>query len=204
VASLVEAIPALLLALEQSGAKIQELSTRRAMLEDVFLALTGRSCAMSRPLRRWSSSFARDSWSSCASGGDVLGLRLPRRHGARPGFAFQNKAPEAIPVGITGADTPALRWALGPSKVLKLQVFPSLADGRAALRTGKIALLVEAGSPLVYWYDATRPDARMARSAVNDAVQQAAGRADPTTVKDALISEKGSRYIDFLLPASSA
>ena len=42
VGSLVEAIPALLLALEQSGAKIQELSTRRAMLEDVFLALTGR------------------------------------------------------------------------------------------------------------------------------------------------------------------
>ena len=42
VGSLVEAIPALLLALEESGAKIQELSTRRAMLEDVFLALTGR------------------------------------------------------------------------------------------------------------------------------------------------------------------
>jgi ABC-type multidrug transport system permease subunit len=116
------------------------------------------------------------------------------------GFAFQNKAPEAIPVGITGPETPALRFALGPSKVLKLQVFSSVADGRAALRTGKIALLVEAGSPLVYWYDATRPDARMARSAVNDAVQQASGRADPTPVKDALISEKGSRYIDFLLP----
>jgi ABC-type multidrug transport system permease subunit len=31
-------------------------------------------------------------------------------------------------------------------------------------------------------------------------VQQAAGRADPTPVKDELISEKGSRYIDFLLP----
>jgi len=42
VGSLVEAIPALLLALEESGAKIQELSTRRAMLEDVFLSLTGR------------------------------------------------------------------------------------------------------------------------------------------------------------------
>ena len=116
------------------------------------------------------------------------------------GFAFQNKAPEALPVGITGAETPALRWALGPSKALKLQVFPSIADGRAALRTGRIALLVEGGSPLVYWYDVTRPDARLARSAVDDAVQRAAGRADPTPVKDALISEKGSRYIDFLLP----
>ena len=116
------------------------------------------------------------------------------------GFAFQNKAPEAIPVGITGAETSTLRRSLAGSKVLKPENFSSVADGRAALRTGKIALLVAGGSPLVYWYDVTRPDARMARSAVNDAVQQAAGRADPTPVKDELISEKGSRYIDFLLP----
>ena len=42
VSSLVEAVPALLLALERSGAKLDELSTRRATLEDVFLVLTGR------------------------------------------------------------------------------------------------------------------------------------------------------------------
>jgi ABC-2 type transport system ATP-binding protein len=42
VSSLAEAIPALLSALERSGARLVELSTRRAMLEDVFLALTGR------------------------------------------------------------------------------------------------------------------------------------------------------------------
>ena len=42
VTSLAEAIPALLAALERSGLKLEELSTRRAMLEDVFLALTGR------------------------------------------------------------------------------------------------------------------------------------------------------------------
>jgi ABC-2 type transport system ATP-binding protein len=42
VTSLAEAVPALLLALERSGARLEELSTRRAMLEDVFLALTGR------------------------------------------------------------------------------------------------------------------------------------------------------------------
>src|SRR5512141_2276607 len=42
VSSLAEAIPALLSALDRSGAKLLELSTRRAMLEDVFLALTGR------------------------------------------------------------------------------------------------------------------------------------------------------------------
>ena len=42
VSSLVKAVPALLLALERCGCKLEELSTRRARLEDVFLALTGR------------------------------------------------------------------------------------------------------------------------------------------------------------------
>ncbi|HKA37022.1 MAG TPA: ABC transporter ATP-binding protein [Thermoanaerobaculia bacterium] len=42
VTSLAEAIPALLADLEAEGGKLEELSTRRAMLEDVFLALTGR------------------------------------------------------------------------------------------------------------------------------------------------------------------
>ncbi|HSS45026.1 MAG TPA: DUF4162 domain-containing protein, partial [Thermoanaerobaculia bacterium] len=42
VESLVVAVPALLSALERSGAKLQALSTHRATLEDVFIALTGR------------------------------------------------------------------------------------------------------------------------------------------------------------------
>jgi ABC-2 type transport system permease protein len=117
------------------------------------------------------------------------------------GFAFRDKAPEAVPVGITGkAQTDLLRQALAYSPLLKPRIFSSVAQGKAALRTGKIALLVENGSPLVYWYDPTRPDSRMARLEVNDAVQKAGGRGDSTPVKDELVSEKGSRYIDFLLP----
>jgi ABC-2 type transport system permease protein len=117
------------------------------------------------------------------------------------GFAFRDKAPEPLAVGITGkAQTSVVRDALTRSALLKPQLFSSLADGRAALRTGKIALLVENGSPIVYWYDPTRPDSRLARFEVDKAVQEAAGRADAAPVRDALVSEKGSRYIDFLLP----
>src|ERR1700693_494583 len=117
------------------------------------------------------------------------------------GFAFRDKAPEAVPVGITGkAQTGLLRQALTQSPFLKPRIFSSVAEGKAALRTGRIALLVENGSPLVYWYDPTRPDSRMARFEVNDAVQKAGGRGDPTPVRDELVREKGSRYIDFLLP----
>jgi ABC-2 type transport system ATP-binding protein len=41
-ASLAEAVPAFLAALDGAGAKLVSLSTHRATLEDVFLAMTGR------------------------------------------------------------------------------------------------------------------------------------------------------------------
>ena len=104
-------------------------------------------------------------------------------------------------MGVTGkAQTSVLREALTRSALLKPRLFSSLAEGRAALRTGEIALLVENGSPIVYWYDPTRPDSRLARFEVDSAVQEAAGRRDAAPVRDELVSEKGSRYIDFLLP----
>jgi ABC-2 type transport system ATP-binding protein len=43
VASLISGVPALLSAVERSGARLVHLSTHRATLEDVFVALTGRA-----------------------------------------------------------------------------------------------------------------------------------------------------------------
>src|SRR5437867_12810073 len=40
----------------------------------------------------------------------------------------------------------------------------------------------------------------MARAIVDDALQRAEGRADPTPIRDRLVTEPGSRYIDFLIP----
>jgi len=117
------------------------------------------------------------------------------------GFAFRDKAPEPVAIGITGeAKTGVLRQALARSSLLKPQFFPSVEAGHAALRIGKIALLVENGSPIVYWYDATRPESRLARFEVDQAVQEAAGRKDPAPITERLVRDKGSRYIDFLLP----
>jgi ABC-2 type transport system ATP-binding protein len=42
VASITESVPALLAAIERSGARLAHLSTHRATLEDLFVALTGR------------------------------------------------------------------------------------------------------------------------------------------------------------------
>jgi ABC-type multidrug transport system permease subunit len=117
------------------------------------------------------------------------------------GFAFRDKTPEPIPVGIAGdARASAVGAASLKSSALKTELFISVEEGRAALRTGKIALLIEQATPLVYWYDPTRPDARVARLEVDAAVQRANGRKDPVAVRDEQIHEKGSRYIDFLVP----
>jgi ABC-type multidrug transport system permease subunit len=70
------------------------------------------------------------------------------------------------------------------------------------LRTGSVALVVVPGSEgsLVYRYDDTRPESRVARLLVDDVVQRAFGRKNPLGVRERLERERGSRYIDFLLP----
>ena len=55
-------------------------------------------------------------------------------------------------------------------------------------------------APRTYQLDPTRPESRMARAVVDDALQRAEGRTDPTPVRDQLVTEPGSRYIDFLIP----
>ena len=119
------------------------------------------------------------------------------------GFAFRDRPADVIPVGVAGGlRPPQPRGAALASPALKVVPYASVGEGLEALRIGKIALLVEAagGDPLVYHYDPTRPDARMARLEVDDAVQRAAGRKNPVATRVAEIHEKGSRYIDFLLP----
>jgi len=116
------------------------------------------------------------------------------------GYAFREKAPDRIPVGI--ADGPAAKQrlaALGKSPVLQARVYP-LEQGREELRRGKISLLVEGDATPVYRFDATRPDARTARVEVDDALQSAGGRRDVLTAREEHVTEQGSRYIDFLVP----
>jgi ABC-type multidrug transport system permease subunit len=120
------------------------------------------------------------------------------------GLAFREKGPDKIPVGVVAA-SPADRsadrvlTALGRSPALQSRRF-SAAEGGEALRTGRISLLVEPGPPLVFRFDETRPDSRIARLEADDALQRAAGRREAVPVRVAKVTEKGSRYIDFLIP----
>jgi ABC-2 type transport system permease protein len=116
------------------------------------------------------------------------------------GFAFRQKPPDRIPIGVVaGPAAERTMAALERSPVLLPRQYEKNA-GREALRTGKISLLVENGPPFVFRFDETRPDSRIARLEADDALQRAAGRADPLPVRAERVTEKGSRYIDFLVP----
>ena len=126
------------------------------------------------------------------------------------GLAFRDKAPDRIPVGIAaGAGADRAAAALARSPVLLVKTMPPGAASEA-LRTGRISLLIEPGGPAAdaagsrrpwtFRFDQTRPDSRIARLEAEDALQRAAGRADALAVRSELVTEKGSRYIDFLIP----
>lgn len=130
------------------------------------------------------------------------------------GFAFREKPPDKIPIGVVaggagGVPAQALApgsapaqqaiAALSRSPVLLPRAF-SEAGGREALRTGRISLLVDPGPPVVFRFDETRPESRIARLEAGDALERAAGRADRIAVQEVRVKERGARYIDFLIP----
>jgi ABC-2 type transport system permease protein len=77
---------------------------------------------------------------------------------------------------------------------------------RQRLRTGKTDLIVAvatgtSGKPHYdYIFDPARPESVLARDAVDDVLQRAAGRTDAATVQNTQFNEPGGRYIDFLVP----
>lgn len=116
------------------------------------------------------------------------------------GFAFRERAPDRIAVGIVeGPGARDTASALEASRVLLPRIYPPAA-GRRALRTGRISLLVEPGPPAVFRFDPTRPDARTARREGDDALQREAGRRDVVEIREETETEIGGRYIDFLIP----
>lgn len=119
------------------------------------------------------------------------------------GIAFRSKPPDLVHVAVvTGSPrSDSIAAALARDKALSVDRLSADSAG-AALRTGRVALVVDPGTSgaVRYEYDDTRPDSRAARLLANDAVQRGAGRADPVAVSDARVHETGSRYIDFVVP----
>jgi len=119
------------------------------------------------------------------------------------GFAFREKPPDRIPVGIVAGPNALQRMtALQKSKTLLPRIMNEQ-EARDALRRGKVSLLIaeSAGSDTpVYRFDATRPDALSARNETDDVLQAAAGRRNVLAPREERVHEQGARYIDFLIP----
>lgn len=115
------------------------------------------------------------------------------------GVAFRNRPPEPVHVAVlAGPGAAETLDRLGGGQI-KASV-EDAEQARADLRVGKVTLVVVPGEPRVYRYDETRPESRLARLLVDDHLQRAEGRTDPTRVAEEHVTEPGARYIDFLVP----
>jgi ABC-type multidrug transport system permease subunit len=116
------------------------------------------------------------------------------------GVAFRTKPPEALAIAVQdGPQAEETRDALARDRALAPRIL-SVSACREALRAGRVALVVVPGAEVTYWFDPTRDESRVARLAADAALQGSAGRVDAVAATDRLMTEKGSRYIDFLVP----
>lgn len=118
------------------------------------------------------------------------------------GLAFREREPDKPTVAVVDG-APWLADALVDSDRVDAEVVDA-DDAAWRLRTAKVEIVVQAepGSAreVSYRYDPSRLEARLARAEVDHVLQADAGRIDIVTATDDTVSEKGSRYVDFLLP----
>jgi ABC-type multidrug transport system permease subunit len=116
------------------------------------------------------------------------------------GLAFRNKGPEQVQVGVVeGAGAAGTSAALEAHPSLVPHVLDPVEAARQ-LRTGRVSIVVLPGDPVVIRFDSARAESQLARIAVTDALQEAAGRRDVAEIREQRVTDVGSRYIDFLIP----
>ncbi len=129
------------------------------------------------------------------------------------GIAFRNKGPDKIYIGVV--DSPqatSLTTALAAEGDVVVRKIPA-AQVNASLRRGDVALVIEpaaagdaaavaapAGAGVAYRFDPTRSESRVAQLAANEALARASGRPPAQPARVEKVTQRGSRYIDFLIP----
>lgn len=118
------------------------------------------------------------------------------------GLAFRDRPPQTPAVAVVEG-APWLAEGLDDPQRLRVQVLDE-PTAREYLRTARVDLMVSAGpspgSEVDYRYDEMRDDSRLARYVADDVLQSSLQRANPAPTRDELVTDKGSRYIDFLMP----
>lgn len=118
--------------------------------------------------------------------------------------AFRSRPAEpSRAVVVSGPGAEAVLVALRAAPLVDAEIADE-AEAERALRRGRADVAVVppgAGGPEVeYRLDPSRPESAVARARVDDALQRAAGRADPVSSRLVERAEPGGRYVDFLVP----
>jgi ABC-2 type transport system permease protein len=121
------------------------------------------------------------------------------------GIAFRNKPADASPVVIVEAPGAQHTLDLLQQSPHRAAVRVTVLDQARALqdfRVGKFDVVIQpdGNGGLQYRYDPARPESLLARTVVDDIVQDSAGRKSALPTSAVVSSEPGSRYIDFLIP----
>ncbi len=118
------------------------------------------------------------------------------------GIAFSSSRDEAIQFDlIEGPGADKVITALGKDPGFTVTVQPR-ENALNRLRANK-TLVVVAGSNsggYEFHFDPSNPEAEVARDAIDDALQRAAGRKDAFPSSEVKVETPGSRYVDFLVP----
>jgi ABC-type multidrug transport system permease subunit len=115
-------------------------------------------------------------------------------------LAFPSSATRQVLIGLEpGAATERIREALTGVEGVTVRSVAGEGEQRS-LREGDVHLIVKATSPPTYRFDPARPESRIARLVVDDALKRAAGRPDPFTAREEPVAIAGSRYIDWFIP----
>ncbi len=119
------------------------------------------------------------------------------------GLAFRDAGPEPVRVGYVSGDAggAALRGLVGGDPTLLL-IEVRAGDAESAMARGAVDVVAawDGRDTLDVRFDPSRPEPRLARLVLDDAVQVARGVHKPVTVTEHTEAVPGTRYIDFLLP----
>jgi ABC-2 type transport system permease protein len=116
------------------------------------------------------------------------------------GIAFRTRVEPPVYAGVQqGEGAARLADALGGSRGIRVRLLEP-GDVDRALRDGEVNVVVKPGTPPTYRYDPTRAESRLARLAVDEALQRAGGRHDMFQARSEQVILPGSRYVDWLIP----
>ncbi len=118
------------------------------------------------------------------------------------GAAFRSKETPtpAVAVVVEAGEAPhELEQALLKSDRVEAKALTRSAAEKQLART-KVDLVIDVTKEAEFYFDPKQESGPVAKMIADDIMQEAAGRSDPVATHDVTVTEKGSRYIDFLIP----